>query len=213
MNIEIRKLSEACHVRRHKKLPKDVKPKNVFNPVGVFREKSHDMHSSTGSSLKGCLCIDGGERARDGGLETTANVATATQILIILALAVSDGDKLVQMDVKSAFTQVKLENGQSIWLCPLPGFPDEDGQGLYLELLHHLYGHPEANRAWMLYWVKLLHAYGFKSADRNDTVFYYQKGSTHIHIATIVDDSVISYNATLSLTTSAVISRVTSQLQ
>jgi hypothetical protein len=60
--------------------------------------------------IKGCMCLDG-SRAPDGGWETTANVVSHMQILLILALATAD--------VQSAFTQVELENCKSIWLCPL----------------------------------------------------------------------------------------------
>jgi hypothetical protein len=88
------------------------------NPVGIFREKSHNMHNDQESVLKGRICVDGNSKAKEGCFKTSANIATAAQILIILALAVADGDKLVQMDVKRAFTQVKLEDSQSIWLSP-----------------------------------------------------------------------------------------------
>ncbi len=153
MNIEISKLADAGHACCHKKLLPDVKQCKVFNPVGVFREKSHNMHNYQESVLKGRICVDSNSKAKEGCFRTSANVATAAQILSILALAVADGHKLIQMVVKSAFMQVKLEDSQSIWLQPLPGFPDEDHKGLYLELLHHLYGHPKANCAWMHYWV------------------------------------------------------------
>ena len=61
---------------------------------------------------------------------------------MLIALAVAAGWALRQIDVKSAFTQVQLPEGKSIWLWPLPGFPYRHGKGLYLELLHYLYGHP-----------------------------------------------------------------------
>jgi hypothetical protein len=171
MNEEIRKLVKAGHARRHRNLPEHISPENVFHPVGVFKQKTHDMHTQGGHNLKGRICLDGG--GHEGGWETSANVATTCQILMIFAIAVAFGDKLMQLDVKSAFTQVKLAKGQTIWLRPLPGFPDTDKEGLYLELLHYLYGHPEANHAWQWYWVKLVHSYGFKSADRAGTVFNY----------------------------------------
>jgi hypothetical protein len=174
-------------------LQPQVKPCNIFNPVGGFREKSHNMHNNQESVLKGQICVDGNSKAKEGSFETSANVATAAQILSILALAVADGDKLVQMNVKSTFTQVKLEDSQSIWLGPLPGFPDKDYKDLNLEFLHHLYGHPEANSAWMSYWAKIMKSYGFKAADCNDTVFYYENGSSQMHMAIIVD-SVIFHN-------------------
>jgi hypothetical protein len=194
MNEEIRKLAASNHVRRHTSLPPGVCVKNVFNAVGVFREKTHDMHTEGGSVLKGRMCLDGG-RAPTGGWETTANVASHMQILLILALATGDNDMLQQIDVKSAFTQVALEEAKAIWLRPLPGFPDEDGHGLYLELLHYLYGHKEANNAWMRFWVSIVTAYGFRAADRAQTVFYFFKDGARMRMATVVDDSLVSYNS------------------
>jgi hypothetical protein len=151
------------------------------------------MHTEGGSVLKGRMCLDGG-RAPEGGWETTANVATHMQILLILALATADRNMLAQSDVKSAFTQVKVADGKSIWLRPLPGFPDTDGEGLVLELLHYLYGHKEANQAWMRYWVSIVTAYGFTVADRAQTVFYFCENSERMRMATVVDDSLVAYN-------------------
>jgi hypothetical protein len=57
MNEEIRKLAASNHVRCHVSLSPDVCPKDVFNAVGVFQEKTHDslmmMHTEGCSVLKG----------------------------------------------------------------------------------------------------------------------------------------------------------------
>jgi hypothetical protein len=111
---------------------------------------------------------------------------------MIFTIAVALRDKLMQLDVKSAFTQVKLAKGQTIWLCPLQGIQDTHKEGLYLELLHYLYGHPEANHAWQWYWVKLVHSYGFKSADRAGTVFNYTNCKSYMRMAAIIVNSVIA---------------------
>ena len=80
---------------------------------------------------------------------------------------------MAQIDVKSAFTQVKLRADQRIWVKPLPGLKDPLGLGRVFRLIHHLYGHPLANAAFQDLWITLMKEFGFTSVDEFGTVFSY----------------------------------------
>jgi hypothetical protein len=190
MQAEIDKLLAAGHAEWA-----DLPPGEVAVPgVGVFRMKQHDIHAQ-GENLKGRLCYNGKQaNAPPGGWESTANVATNAQILTVIAIATELGLTMKQIDVKSAFTQVKLPEGECIYLRPLPGLGDPEGRGRVLRLLHHLYGHPLANAAWAKLWLQIVTSFGFKVVDRQGTVFSYRDGEKTMLMATIVDDSVVAFN-------------------
>jgi hypothetical protein len=161
--------------------------------VGVFRVKYHDLHAG-GYTLKARFCANGqAVDAPPGGWESTANVASCTQILTVIALAVQLDLDLAQIDVKSAFTQVKLRDDQRIWIKPLPGL--KDSKGRVLRLLHHLYGHPLANAEFQDRWVELMLKFGFTIVDSAKTVFSYQKDGERMMVATVVDDSIVAYSS------------------
>jgi hypothetical protein len=63
-----------------------------------------------------------------GGWETTANVALIMQILMVIAVATDLGLKMKQIDVKSAFTQVALPDGEEIYLRLLKKKSQENGR-------------------------------------------------------------------------------------
>jgi hypothetical protein len=113
---------------------------------------------------------------------------------MVIAVATDLGLKMKQIDVKSAFTQVALPDGEEIYLRPLPGLKDPEGKGRVLKLLHHLYGHPLANAAWAKMWLDIVTKFGFEVVDRQGTVFAYKKDGKTMLMATVVDDSVIAYN-------------------
>ena len=158
MQAEINKLLTSGHAEWA-----DLPPGEVAIPgVGVFRMKQHDIHAQ-GEHLKARLCFNGKQAVAPlGGWESTANVASTAQILTVIAIATELGLKMKQIDVKSAFTQVKLPDGEVIYLRPLPGLGDPEGKGRVLKLLHHLYGHPLANAAWAKKWLQIVTKFGFE---------------------------------------------------
>ena len=190
MQAEIDKLIAAGHMEWA-----DLPAGEIAIPaVGVFRLKSHDLHAQ-GELLKARMCLNGKQTdAPPGGWESTANVATIAQILTVIAIATDLGLTLKQIDVKSAFTQVKLPEGEEIYLRPLPGMNDAENKGKVLKLLHHLYGHPLANAAWSKMWLDIVTKFGFKVVDRQGTVFSYRHEGKVMLMATVVDDSVIAFN-------------------
>ena len=192
MQGEIDKLVAAGHAE-WSHLPKS----EVAVPgVGVFRLKAHDIHNAQKENLKARMCYNGKQAANEpsGGWESSANVASIAQILTVIAIATDLGFKMKQIDVKSAFTQVKLPDGVNIYLRPLPGLGDPEGKGRVLKLLHHLYGHPLANAAWAQRWIELVTQFGFTVVDRQGTVFSYRNGDDVMLMATVVDDSVVAFN-------------------
>ena len=193
MQTEIDKLTDAGHAEWAHLPPGQV----TIPSVGVFRVKSHDLHSDVaGNVLKARFCANGqAVQVPPGGWDSTANVASCSQLLTVIALAAQLGLNLMQIDVKSAFTQVKLRQDQKIWIRPLPGLGDPRGEGRSLHLLHHLYGHPLANAAFQDRWVEIMVEFGFKIVDRNRTVFSYESASgERLLVATVVDDSIVAYN-------------------
>jgi len=104
MQAEIDKLIAAGHMEwAH--LPAGV----VAIPgVSVFWLKEHDLHAQ-GQVLKGRFCVNRKLAIEPlGGWETTAHVASTSQILTVIAIATELGLKMKQIDVTSAFSQVKL---------------------------------------------------------------------------------------------------------
>lgn len=109
MQAEIDKLLSNGHAR-WEALP----PGKIALPsVGVFRIKQHDLHAG-GYTLKARFCANGQavDQAPPGGWESIANVASCSQILTVIAIAAQLGLQLAQIDVKSAFTQVKCRVSQ-----------------------------------------------------------------------------------------------------
>jgi hypothetical protein len=195
MQAEIDKLTSANHAR-WEHLPKG----EVSIPaVGVFRIKSHDLHHGQPGQtvLKARFCADGTKvQEPEQGWDCSANVASYSQLLAVIAIATEHGLDLAQIDVKSAFTQVALRPDQRIWIRPLPGLGDPENKGRVLRLVHHLYGHPLANAAWQERWVELMEEFGFTVVDTNRTVFSFKEGDDCLLVATIVDDSVVAYSST-----------------
>ena len=192
MQAEIDKLTSAGHARWEHLPPGEI----AIPGVGVFRVKTHDMHNAEGTVLKARFCADGtAVQEPSGGWDRTANVASYSQLLTVIAIATHYGFGLAQIDVKSAFTQVALKDDQRIWIKPLPGLGDPEGKGRVLRLVHHLYGHPLANAAWQARWVELMQEFGFTVVDSNGTVFSYKKGKEKLLVATVVDDSIIAYSS------------------
>lgn len=190
MQAEIDKLTSAHHARWEHLPPGEI----AIPSVGVFRVKEHDLHAG-GHTLKARFCANGQAVVEPpGGWDSTANVASYSQILTVLAIATQLGLKLAQIDVKSAFTQVKLRSDQRIWIKPLPGLGDPAKEGRVLRLLHHLYGHPLANAAFQELWVSIMQEFGFVVVDSAKTVFSYEKDGKRMFVATVVDDSVVAYS-------------------
>jgi len=99
---------------------------NTHDSVEIESTSPPGDHTSwfdaTGAVLKARWCANGPEAsAPSGGWEISAKVASVSHILLVLALAVGKGWRLKQMDVKSAFTQVPVDEGEPIFIRPLKG--------------------------------------------------------------------------------------------
>ena len=190
MQAEINKLTDAKHARWEHLPPGEV----AIPSVGVFRVKLHDLHTG-GHTLKARFCANGQmAESPPGGWESTASVASYSQLLTVIALAAQMNLHLAQIDVKSAFTQVKLKDDERIWVRPLPGLGDPKRDGRVLRLIHHLYGHPLANAAFQDLWVSVMKEFGFTVVDASDTVFSFERGDQRMLVATVVDDSLVAYS-------------------
>ena len=194
MEKEINKLLDGNNMRWEHLPPGEV----AIPSVGVFRIKLHDLHSGGGGEpvLKARFCANGQQAETPfGGWDSTATVASYSSILQVVAIATQLKMKLSQIDVKSAFTQVKLQPDQKIWVKPLPGMGDPTGEKRVYRLVNHLYGHPLANAAFQNLWVALVQEFGFAKVDESGTVFSYVQGEDRMLVATVVDDSIVAYTS------------------
>jgi hypothetical protein len=119
-------------------------------------------------------------------LETFALVAHLETIRILLAFATSNGFKLYQMDVKSAFLNCVIH--EEIYIRQPLGFENPKYPDRVYELLKALYGLKQVSRAWYarLNMFLLEHGYVIESVDK--TLFTLNHGIDFLVIQIYMDD-------------------------
>jgi hypothetical protein len=118
--------------------------------------------------------------------ETFALVAHLETIRILLAFATSNGFKLYQMDVKSAFLNCVIH--EEIYIRQPLGFENPKYPDRVYELLKALYGLKQVSRAWYarLNMFLLEHGYVIESVDK--TLFTLNHGIDFLVIQIYMDD-------------------------
>jgi hypothetical protein len=101
--------------------------------------------------------------------ETFAPVAHLEAIRILLAFSVAKGFKLHQMDVKSAFLNVVLE--EEVYVRQPPGFESEKYPYRVYKLRKALYGLKQVPRAWYGRLRGFLFEKGFEMGKVDQTLF------------------------------------------
>jgi hypothetical protein len=122
--------------------------------------------------------------------ETFSPVARYDTIRTLLAVAASEGMKIKQFDVKTAFLYGELE--EEMYLEQPEGF--EDGSGRVCRLKRSLYGLKQAPRCWNKRFIGFMEKAGLQNSTADPCLFYRTHGDTFLYIAIYVDDGLVVGN-------------------
>ncbi|KAK1605844.1 hypothetical protein QYE76_029517 [Lolium multiflorum] len=120
--------------------------------------------------------------------DTFSPVVKAATIRLVLALAVSRGWKLRQLDVKNAFLHGVLE--EEVYMRQPPRYESRFGHVCKLDKA--LYDLKQAPRAWYSRLSSKLHSLGFTASKADTSLFFYNKGGVSIFMLIYVDDIVVA---------------------
>ena len=121
--------------------------------------------------------------------ETFAPVAKMTTIRTVMAIAISKGWSLRQMDVKNAFLHSDLK--EEIFMSPPPGlFPYSSIEVCHLK--RSLYGLKQAPRAWFEKFSTALLDFTFTQSQYDSSLFVRKTALRIVILLVYVDDIVIT---------------------
>ncbi|XP_043694422.1 uncharacterized mitochondrial protein AtMg00810-like [Telopea speciosissima] len=130
--------------------------------------------------------------------ETFSPVMKPTTIRSILALAVSQGWALRQLDVKYAFLHGMLS--EEVYMAQPPGFEDPTHPDYVCRLHRSLYGLKQAPRAWFQHLSQYLVGLGFVASKTDPSLFLYRSSSVIIYLLIYVDDIIVTSNTASQVT-------------
>jgi histone deacetylase 1/2 len=107
-----------------------------------------------------------------------------------LALAVSKGWSLRQLDVKNAFLHGVLE--EEVYMRQPPGYENKGSPHFLCKLDKALYGLKQAPRAWYSRLSSKLLALGFFASKSDTSLFIYRKLNVTIYMLIYVDDIIVA---------------------
>jgi histone deacetylase 1/2 len=122
--------------------------------------------------------------------ETFSPVVKIATVRLVLALAVSRGWSLRQLDVKNAFLHGVLE--EEVYMRQPPGYEDKQRPHYVCKLDKALYGLKQAPRAWYSRLSSKLVALGFVASKSDTSLFIYRKRSVTIFMLIYVDDIIVA---------------------
>lgn len=114
----------------------------------------------------------------------------AATIRIVLAVAVSRGWSLRQLDVKNAFLHGVLE--EEVYMKQPPGFENSQTPHYICKLDKALYGLKQAPRAWYSRLSTKLQQLGFYPSKADTSLFLYNKSGVMIFVLIYVDDIIVT---------------------
>lgn len=120
--------------------------------------------------------------------ETFSPVVKFTSIRAILSIAASNGYRLKNFDVKTAFLYGELD--EEIYMLQPKGY--DDGLGKVCRLQRSLYGLKQASRCWNQKFTGFLKNFKFKMCDSDPCVFVHHKGNDVIILAIYIDDGLVA---------------------
>ena len=132
--------------------------------------------------------------------DTFSHVVKAATIRLVLAIAVSKGWSLRQLDVQNAFLHGILE--EEVFMRQPPGYEDKKSPHYVCKLDKALYGLKQAPRAWYSRLSLQLKYLGFIASKADTSLFIYNKAGVVIFVLIYVDDIIVassSQNATNAL--------------
>ena len=165
------------------------KNKNLIDCKWVYRIKKNA--DGTIDRYKARLIAKGFKQRYGIDYEDTFSpVVKAATIRVVLAISVSRGWSLRQLDVKNAFLHGVLE--EEVYMKQPPGFEDSNVPHYICKLDKALYGLKQAPRAWYSRLSSKLHGLGFTPSKADTSLFLYQKSGITIFVLIYVDDIIVA---------------------
>jgi histone deacetylase 1/2 len=128
--------------------------------------------------------------------DTFSPVVKAATIRLVLALAVSNGWSLRQLDVKNAFLHGVLK--EEVYMKQPPGFVDSRFPHYICKLDKSLYGLKQAPRAWYSRLSSRLLALGFVPSKADTSLFLLRKPGVTMLLLIYVDDIIVASSSDLA---------------
>jgi hypothetical protein len=122
--------------------------------------------------------------------DTFSPVVKIATIRTVLALSVSRGWSLRQLDVKNAFLHGVLE--EEVYMRQPPGFENPDAPNYICKLDKALYGLKQAPRAWYSRLSTKLCDLGFVPSKTDTSLFLFHKEGITIFLLIYVDDIIVT---------------------
>ena len=126
--------------------------------------------------------------------ETFSPVAMLKSIRILLSIAASLDYEIWQMDVKTAFLNVYLD--ESIYMMQPEGFIVEGQEHKLCKLFRSIYGLKQASRSWNLRFDETIKTFGFEQNVDEPCVYKYIKETKVFFLVLYVDDILLIGNDT-----------------
>ncbi|KAK1573098.1 hypothetical protein QYE76_008309 [Lolium multiflorum] len=117
-------------------------------------------------------------------------VVKIATVRLVLAISVSRGWTLRQLDVKNAFLHGVLE--EEVYMRQPPGYEDMGKTNYVCKLDKALYGLKQAPRAWYSRLSSKLVSLGFLSSKSDTSLFIYRKSGVTIFMLIYVDDIIVA---------------------
>ena len=171
--------------------------KRAISSGWVFRTKYHSIGAV--ERLKARLVVHG--NCQIEGLdytETSTPVAKMSTVRVFLAVAISKGWELRQMDVCNAFLHGDLE--EEVYMKLPPGY-STSVPGQVCRLRKSLYGLRQAPRQWFAKLSSALRKFGFTQSYADSSLFSYQYGDVSLHVLVDVDDLIIAGYSAAAIST------------
>jgi hypothetical protein len=131
--------------------------------------------------------------------ETFSPVVKSATIRLVLAIAVSRGWSLRQLDVKNAFLHGVLE--EEVYMKQPPGYEDANAPHHICKLDKALYGLKQAPRAWYSRLSTKLQQLGFQPSKGDTSLFIYNKSGIMVFVLVYVDDMIVTSSSSQAIST------------
>jgi histone deacetylase 1/2 len=122
--------------------------------------------------------------------DTFSPVVKAATIRLVLAVSVSRGWSLRQLDVKNVFLHGVLE--EEVYMKQPPGYENPNAPYHVCKLDKSLYGLKQAPRAWFSKLSSKLQELGFLASKADTSLFIYNKSGIIMFVLVYVDDIIVT---------------------
>ncbi|GAA5907142.1 uncharacterized protein JCM6883_006157 [Sporobolomyces salmoneus] len=120
--------------------------------------------------------------------EVFSSTIRFTSILVLLALAVTNGWNILQFDVSTAFLHAKLDDKLELFVRQPPGFENLEQPTKVHRLRKSLYGLRQAGRLWSEHFIGCLKEMGFEQSKADESLFVRWRNGKVAIISIHVDD-------------------------